>query len=185
MCAVCHHATENGNARARGPTADACDCNSSVFVLSQKNPTDLVVDDRTPSSLLGRCIRDEMAPVMWNACCCCYDACDCDNTIICCKGRTECLCLVREACLSLDEEPLGVGLVTNKANKECCKIGLYCCTCGIKTPETIHSSASQCLFFKSVCSCELREEYVKDFVCAWHGLQVSWLTGLCCPLSFL
>jgi hypothetical protein len=92
-----------------------------------------------------------MAPIVCGACLCGYNAIDFDlNNMICLyKGASECLCLTNERCLALDEEPLGLGMVTNSANKELCKIGLFCCTCGIKQIEVFCAGAEQFLCFSA------------------------------------
>ena len=38
--------------------------------------------------------------------------------------------------MAAGEESLGCGLVRNKDNAECCKIGIPCVTCDLKTPST-------------------------------------------------
>ena len=78
-----------------------------------------------------------------DACICCFDGCDFDNVMIGYGHKGDCLCLTGESCLALGEEHLGVGMVTNENNKECCKLGLFCCTLGLKTPDKLCSDASK------------------------------------------
>ena len=110
---------------------------------------------------------------MFSACCCCYESCDFDNVILCCMGSSQCLCFTGEHCLAMGVEPFGVGMVTDSTKKEICKIGLYCCTCGLKTPEVCISSAEQFLCIKSAASLPCDKDYVPGFVCAMYCLQCA------------
>lgn len=103
-----------------------------------------------------------MAPRVCSACICGYNAIDFDvlnNTTCCYKGASECLCLTNERCLALDEEPLGWGMVTNPANKELCKLGLFCCTCGIKEIEVLCAGVEKLLCFSAAQSLPFKAEW--------------------------
>jgi hypothetical protein len=91
----------------------------------------------------------------------------------CCKGSAECLCLVNEHCCAVNQEPLGLGMVTDKDNKECCKVGLFCCTCGLKQPEVLCSGASQLLCIQDVQSFPFDKDYVGEPVCAYLCLSCA------------
>lgn len=107
-----------------------------------------------------------MAPLLCGGCICTYTACDFDDFECCCKGKGDCLCLTGEHCVSVSEPSLGLGMVTNENNKECCKIALWCCTCGLKTPETLCTSATHYLCIKEVAALPCHDEYLKECVCA-------------------
>lgn len=120
-----------------------------------------------------------MSPCMCSALCCSYTAIDCDNISLICKDKGECFCCVTERCLDINEESLGVGLTTNEDNKECCKISLFICSCGLKTPDKCCASAGRCLCFKSASAFPFNDQYLENFVCAWYGIQCKSSRG--CP----
>ena len=108
---------------------------------------------------------------MYSGCICCYDACDFEHITCCCMTSQECLCIVSQGCLAVNAEPLGVGMVTDQSNKECCKIGLYCCALGLKTPTVLCSGASQVLCFQEVASLPFDHDYVDQPVCGYCCVQ--------------
>jgi hypothetical protein len=115
-----------------------------------------------------------MAPIMCSACICCYQAIDLDDIQILLNEKTEFICFVHECCLAVDkiDNHLGIGLVTDTGNKEICKLGLACCTVGLKTPTVLISGMSHCLCFKQAQSFPFDSAYVSDPVCAWCFLQL-------------
>jgi hypothetical protein len=116
-------------------------------------------------------------PCMVSACCCCYNAIDCDNIALLCKGKEEHCCFVRECNLDFNEESLGVGMTTNADNKECCKISLAICSVGLKTPDKCCASASRFLCCKSAASFPYDDQYMSKCACACYGLQCK---SSCC-----
>ena len=108
---------------------------------------------------------------MFSGCICCYNAVDLQHISLCCEGSNECLCLVSQTCLSVTAEPLGIGMVTDASNKEICKIGLFCCTLGLKIPEVLCSGACQVLCCQDVQSFPFDSDYVGKPVCAYCFVQ--------------
>ena len=117
-------------------------------------------------------------PILYNAYCCCYDACDFDNIVCCCKGKSDCLCLTQEQCLSAGEESLGCGCVTDKNNNECCKLGCLCCTYGLKTPSNVCAFAQKTLCCVSVGSCPFDKEYIEEYV-LYSGFVFYYFSRFC------
>jgi hypothetical protein len=101
---------------------------------------------------------------MFSGCICCFNGCDFDNIMLCCKGSRECLCLVNEHCLAANVDPYGIGMVTDEG--EICKIGLFCCTCGLKIPEVLCMGVTQCLCLVEVQSFPFDPAYVAEPVSA-------------------
>ena len=79
-------------------------------------------------------------PCVFGACCCCYDACDFHDIALLCHGGGDCLCIRSSSCCAMDVKPRGVGCVGVPDKGECCKIGCYCCDCGIVTPRGTYIS---------------------------------------------
>ena len=104
--------------------------------------------------------------------CCAHSGFDCDNTVLLCVEESEFLCLRSSACCAVGVPDKGCGCVTE--DDECCKIGLYCCNLGLLVPKTLCKGARQCLCLYSVVSLPCHDDYVKELVCAYYGLQ-------CCP----
>jgi hypothetical protein len=55
---------------------------------------------------------------------------DTDDILAGCKCTNECLCIEEKCCVAANETPHPIGLV--KDDKFLLKLGLPCCTCGIK-----------------------------------------------------
>lgn len=108
---------------------------------------------------------------LFSGCICCYQAVNLDKIALCCQANNECLCLVSQGCLAVNAEPFGIGLVTDKGNKEICKIGLYCCTLGIKIPQVLCAGASQCLCCEDVQSFPFHGDFVDKPVLAYLCIQ--------------
>lgn len=104
---------------------------------------------------------------MFSAFVCCFNGCDLDNIMLCCKGETEFLCFVNEHCCAAMVEPFGIGMVTDEQKGECCKLGMFCCTCGLKQPTVLCSGASQFLCLVQVQSFPFDANYVAEPVCAY------------------
>uniref|UniRef100_A0A7S3PBH6 Uncharacterized protein n=1 Tax=Amphora coffeiformis TaxID=265554 RepID=A0A7S3PBH6_9STRA len=118
---------------------------------------------------------------MFAGCICCYTAVNLENIVCCCQGSNECLCLVSEHCLAVNAQPLGLGLVTNKSNGEFCKLGLFCCTLGLKMPSVLCAGATQILCCEDVQSFPFDSDYVNKPVCAYLCVQCLPECGIAKP----
>ena len=108
--------------------------------------------------LNGRC--------MFLALGCCFTGCDFDNIMLCSKGNLECLCMTHEHCLAANHDALGIGLLRSDDSKECCKLGMFCCTCGCKVPEVICKGVTQFLCLVQAQALPLDKDNVTVPVCA-------------------
>jgi hypothetical protein len=132
--------------------------------------------DRVPSSFRRNSFI--MPPCMGSAFICGWQACDMDNITVCCIGKSECLCCVGEHCLAKDEKPLGMGMVT--ADGEICKLGLNCCTCGLKQPQVCCNTFERCLCCSSAESFPMTpDSYVSVPHCAYYCLACAPECGCC------
>jgi len=122
-----------------------------------------------------------MAPKVFVGLICCYEACDPDDCVMGLKGKQQCLCFTKECCCAFDEENVGVGLVTNEDNGECCKLGCYCYSFGCKKPDKCFASASQFLCIRAVGSFPPDARYLdsKDYLLAYYCLQCFPQIGCC------
>lgn len=86
-----------------------------------------------------------MSNFMYSGCICCYSACNFEDIKILCNGGGTCICLEDKCCLAAGEDQFPVGMI--KEDGFICKIGLPCCTMGLKTPDTkdLLSGDFQCL----------------------------------------
>merc|ERR1719356_955827 len=86
-----------------------------------------------------------MPEFVFSACICNYTACDFDNIpgTLLCKGREECLCIEEKFCCATNVEHYPIGLI--KEDGFLCKIGLPCCTCGLKIPDKLCLGEGNCL----------------------------------------
>merc|ERR1739845_274555 len=93
-----------------------------------------------------------------------------------CQGEEEVLCCHEKVCLAAGTESLGVGLV--KEDKFICKLGLFCCTYGLKSPEVCLAASGKCLCIREACSCPWGDgkDPTKP-VCAICALQIIPNTG--------
>ena len=60
-----------------------------------------------------------------------------------CASKGECLCVAEECCLSASTKPFQVGVI--KEDPFVFKLGLPCCTCGVKKPSVLCLGAQECL----------------------------------------
>jgi hypothetical protein len=105
---------------------------------------------------------------------CCFQTWNFSEWTILCHENAECLCCVREACCALDGEkslanPLPIGLVT--ADDLICKLGLFCCTLGLKMPSVCCLGEGKCLCCRNGCAFP-QAEPVPNFTCAIYGLRI-------------
>ena len=68
-------------------------------------------------------------------------------------------------------------MVTNEDNKECCKIGINCCACGLKSPEVLCARAEFCFCFEGAAAFPFTKGYVKSVTCSYCFLS-------CAPCGF-
>lgn len=92
-----------------------------------------------------------MAPFMFSGAICCYNACDFEDIKIGCKGEEEFLCCLLSGCLAAGEEKKPVGMLP-VSGAEKIKLGLPCCTAGIKVPSVLIAGSSHCLCMKGAAS---------------------------------
>ena len=110
---------------------------------------------------------------------CCWTGIDCSNCKCGYGKKGDCLCLTGEFCCACDEPSLGCGCVTNEDNKECCKLGLICTTCGLKSPDKLCSEVSYCFCMKSALSCPFSKGFVEDCTCAVFFISCAPECGCC------
>ena len=68
-----------------------------------------------------------------SACICCYDVCNLEKILILGRGESTFICIEEKFCCAADDTPFPVGMV--KEDGFICKLGLYCCTAGLKKPD--------------------------------------------------
>ena len=93
-----------------------------------------------------------MAPpeFLFSATICCYNSVDLEKILILGRGEQTFICIEEKFCCAANDTPLPVGMV--KEDGFICKLGLYCCTAGLKKPDmkNLISGVSHVLCFKSV-----------------------------------
>jgi hypothetical protein len=101
-----------------------------------------------------------------------------------CVVKRECLCLTHDCCCAPPPvKPYGCGLITDtsKNDKECCRIGLHCCACGLQSPAYCCAEASKCCCLEGASSLPCGDEYLGECVCACYFLQCAPKCGCCAP----
>ena len=96
-----------------------------------------------------------------------------------CSGKQECLCIEEEFCLKLGTTPIAAGLKTGDGY--ICKLGLFCCSCGLKTPSVLCKGKSQCLCLVSQGAFPTTDDI--PCMCAYLGLACYPNFGCCKPVS--
>eukprot|EP00979_Chaetoceros_neogracilis_P012837 scaffold3514_cov135-Chaetoceros_neogracile.AAC.3 len=114
-----------------------------------------------------------------DACICCWTGCNCGDCKFGVASKRDCLCCVEECCLAVGEESLGVGMITNEDNKECCKVGLGCCALGLKTPEVCFNGVSYMCCMTSAASFPFQKGTVESCTCAVCFLSCAPEFGCC------
>jgi len=106
-----------------------------------------------------------MPACVYSACICCSTACDLDNILILCKGGGTCICCEEKMCCAAGEDQFPIGMI--KEDGFICKIGLPCCSFGLKVPDMkdLISTEGQCLCAKAVAQFPFGDK-VKEPVCA-------------------
>jgi hypothetical protein len=112
-------------------------------------------------------------PYLFRAFICCYEAWDFDDYIVGCKGKRQTLCVTSEMACALGEPLTECGMITNKDNKEFCKIGCMFCTYGCKDPDTCCNQAGQCCCIKTVGALPLDDKFLGEPVCAYYCLACA------------
>ncbi|EOD22254.1 hypothetical protein EMIHUDRAFT_207436 [Emiliania huxleyi CCMP1516] len=118
---------------------------------------------------------------LFSACICCINEMDTTDILILCKGAQEFLCIEEKVCLAADTEHFPIGLI--KEDGMICKVGLPCCTCGLKVPEVLIKGEGQCLCCKNKASFPFVEEYVAKPVCAICFIALIPNFGICKPFK--
>jgi hypothetical protein len=91
-----------------------------------------------------------MPEMMYSGCICGYSALNFDKIFMLCKGSGTCICVEQKQCLAAGEPQFPIGMI--KEDGFICKVGLPCCTFGLKTPDMkdLISSDAECLCMRSV-----------------------------------
>jgi len=106
-----------------------------------------------------------MPEMVCNACICCYNTCDFDNILILCNGGGTCICCEEKCCLAANVDSFEIGMI--KQDGFICKLGLPCCTCGLKMPDMadLLSAEGQCLCVKAMAQFPFGDK-IKEPVCS-------------------
>ena len=85
-----------------------------------------------------------------SACICCYDVCNLEKILILARGECFFVCFEEKFCCVANDTPFPVGMV--KEDGFICKLGLHCCTAGLKTPDMkkLFGFFAQCLCCKCI-----------------------------------
>ena len=91
-----------------------------------------------------------MPEMMYSGCICGYSALNFDKIFVLCKGSSTCICLEEKFCLAAGEPQFPIGMI--KEDGFICKVGLPCCTTGLKMPDTkdLISNDAEFLCMRSV-----------------------------------
>lgn len=108
--------------------------------------------------------------MMYSGCICGYSALNFDKIFMLCKGSGTCICVEQKQCLAAGEPQFPIGMI--KEDGFICKVGLPCCTFGLKTPDMkdLISSDAECLCLRSVAQFPFGDKVSKP-VCAVCFLQ--------------
>jgi len=112
-------------------------------------------------------LQNEM---VYSACICCYQACNFSDIFIVCQGSGTCICLESKSCLAAGVEQFPIGMI--QEDGFICKIGLPCCTYGLKNPDMkdLISSDQRCLCTRTVAQFPFGDK-IKGPICAYCCLQ--------------
>jgi len=120
-----------------------------------------------------------MPEFMFSGTICHMTTCDLGNIpgVMLCKGSNEFLCLESKACLAAgDQYPIGL----IKEDGFICKLGLPCCTYGLKIPDKLCLGKGECLCMKSAQACPFVSPITKP-VCAICAFQLMPQMGFMKP----
>jgi len=134
-------------------------------------------DHQTRDKEAPSCIMPEF---VFSACICNYTSCNFDDIpgLILCKGTNEFLCIEEQLCLAGGEPQFPIGLI--KEDKFICKLGLPCCTMGLKVPDKLCLGTGQCLCIKSGAAFPFTGP-VPALVCAICGFSLAPEVGFMKP----
>ena len=130
-------------------------------------------------------MADSAAPdtsdmLVFNACCCCNALIWTDTAkFIGCSGVSECLCIKEEFCCKANTPQMPI--VLGAAEGFICKLGLPCCSCGLKVPTIILKGKSQCLCIVGNAAFPPDEDTPMMF--ALYGLTCFPVQGCCMALK--
>ena len=74
-----------------------------------------------------------MSKFMYSGCICCQTTCNFEEIMLLCKGDGTCICIEEKCCLAANAPQFPIGLI--KEDGFILKLGLPCCTCGLKVPD--------------------------------------------------
>jgi len=100
---------------------------------------------------------------------CSYQSCDFYNILAGCKGTNEFLCVNEEMCCAAGEPQFGIGMLDK--GDMMCKIGLPCCTCGLRMPRVLCLGSGQFLCMKSAASFPFHADFVPGPVLACCAIR--------------
>lgn len=130
------------------------------------SPTDITIDTSN-------------MPV-FGGCCCCNQVIWTDfPAFVGCGGQVECLCIKEEFCLRQGATPLPI--ITGTAEGFICKLGLPCCSCGLKNPEILVKGKGQCCCF--INNVALPPDEDTPLMFALYGLMCFPAQGCCVPMK--
>ena len=95
-----------------------------------------------------------------------------------CKGTNECLCIEEKFCCSANDNGFGVGIIKDSAF--IIKLGLPCCSCGIKVPDKLCLGTKECLCVRAAQAFPFAGPVPKP-MCAICGFSLMPEVGLMKP----
>jgi hypothetical protein len=96
-----------------------------------------------------------------------------------CAGVNECVCIKEEFCCRQGVEPMPI--VVGVAEGFLCKIGLPCCSCGLKVPEICMKAKGQCCCF--IANAAIPPDADTPMMIAVYGLTCFPVQGCCVPFK--
>ena len=120
---------------------------------------------------------------VFSACCCCNALISTDFAkVIGCSATNECCCLKEECCLKVGEKPMDC-LVGKAVISELmiCKIGLPCCSIGLKKPKPLCKGHGECCCFRN--NLALPPDSDTPSIFALYGLSCYPKQGCCMKFS--
>mmetsp|Transcript_15817 Transcript_15817/g.33439 ORF Transcript_15817/g.33439 Transcript_15817/m.33439 type:complete len:214 (+) Transcript_15817:146-787(+) len=116
----------------------------TVESSSSKNDNDAAQVASAPAPSNANTGFSKMGRKIFSATLCCYTACDFEDPMVGCRGKSDGICINRRVCIDPSAEGFGVGILDDeKETNELFKVGAYCCTCAIKKPELKCASAGR------------------------------------------
>jgi len=106
---------------------------------------------------------------VFSACICVQTSCNMNDVMMGCELANEFLCLEEKCCLGV-ASAFPVGVI--KEDGFIFKLGLPCCTCGLKVPQVLCLGAAQCLCIKEAAAFPFKDP-VPSPICAVCCLQCT------------